>query len=93
MQRGVGLAVLSDQVVKNELQARQFRGLAVTGLVLERDLFLVWDRRAPCPFPHGSSLISPLLPTACHKQRYGPSPVYHHERDTLLCACRLPCYL
>ena len=45
--RGVGLAVLSDQVVQKEVQSGLLYGLAVAGLPAERDIYAVWDRRRP----------------------------------------------
>jgi DNA-binding transcriptional LysR family regulator len=49
--RGLGLAVLSDQAVQKELQAGQLHALRVTGLPLERQMFVVWDRRRALPIP------------------------------------------
>jgi LysR family transcriptional regulator, low CO2-responsive transcriptional regulator len=49
--RGIGLAVLSTQAVHKELEAGQLHALNVTGLVLEREMFVVWDRRRVLPIP------------------------------------------
>jgi DNA-binding transcriptional LysR family regulator len=49
--RGLGVAVLSTQVVQEELRSRRLHALQVTGLPLEREIFLVWDRRRVLPIP------------------------------------------
>jgi DNA-binding transcriptional LysR family regulator len=49
--RGLGLAVLSTHVVEKELRSGRLHGLRVTGLPLERDMYLVWDRRRALPIP------------------------------------------
>jgi DNA-binding transcriptional LysR family regulator len=49
--RGVGLAVLSDQVVQKEVAAGQLHAVRVTGLPLEREMFVVWDRRRALSIP------------------------------------------
>jgi DNA-binding transcriptional LysR family regulator len=46
---GLGLAVLSTHAVQKEAQAGTLRALAVTGLPLEREMFVVWDRRRALP--------------------------------------------
>lgn len=51
VERGVGVAVLSEQAVARELEAGELHGITVTGLNLERDMFLVWDRRRAMPIP------------------------------------------
>lgn len=47
--RHIGLAVLSRRAVAREVKARQFKALYVTGLTLDRDIYLVHDRRKPLP--------------------------------------------
>jgi DNA-binding transcriptional LysR family regulator len=49
--RGLGVAVLSTHVVQKEVRAGQLQALQVTGLVLEREMFAVWDRRRVLPIP------------------------------------------
>ncbi|MBY0524214.1 MAG: LysR family transcriptional regulator [Gemmataceae bacterium] len=51
VRRGVGLAVLSDEVVKKDRKPRRLHALDVIGLSLERDIFLVWDRRRALSIP------------------------------------------
>ena len=51
VQRGVGLAVLSTHAIQKELQAGQLHALPVAGLALERELFVVRDRRRALPIP------------------------------------------
>src|SRR5262249_25341799 len=47
--RGLGLAVLSTHVVDKEVEAGQLHALRVTGLPLQREMFVVWDRRRVLP--------------------------------------------
>jgi DNA-binding transcriptional LysR family regulator len=49
--RGLGVAVLSTHVVQKEVRTRQLHALQVTGLPLEREMFVVWDRRRVLPIP------------------------------------------
>lgn len=49
--RGIGVAVLSTFAVQKELAAGQLRGLEVSGLHCDRDLFVVWDKRRVLPLP------------------------------------------
>jgi DNA-binding transcriptional LysR family regulator len=49
--RGIGLAVLSTHAVQRELAAGQLHALKVTGLPLERQMLVVWDRRRVLPIP------------------------------------------
>lgn len=49
--RRVGLAVLSRRAVAKEAKARQLKALHVTGLTLDRDIYLVRDRRKVLPGP------------------------------------------
>lgn len=49
--RGAGLAVLSDLVVADELQAGRLHALQVTGLPLKREIYIAWDRRRALSIP------------------------------------------
>jgi DNA-binding transcriptional LysR family regulator len=49
--RGLGVAVLSCHAVQKELHAGQLHALKVTDLPLEREMFVVWDRRRVLPIP------------------------------------------
>jgi DNA-binding transcriptional LysR family regulator len=49
--RGLGLAVLSDHAVRQEVEGGKLHGLQVTGLPLVRQMFVVWDRRRALPIP------------------------------------------
>jgi DNA-binding transcriptional LysR family regulator len=51
VQRGLGLAVLSTQVVRQEVEAGKLHTLHITGLPLVREMFVVWDRRRAVPIP------------------------------------------
>jgi DNA-binding transcriptional LysR family regulator len=51
VQRGIGAAVLSEQVVEKEVRAGRLLALRVTGLCLKRDMYVVWDRRRMLPIP------------------------------------------
>jgi DNA-binding transcriptional LysR family regulator len=51
VQRGLGVTVLSTRVVQKEVQAGALHTLQVTGLPLEREMFVVWDRRRALPIP------------------------------------------
>jgi DNA-binding transcriptional LysR family regulator len=48
---GLGVAVLSEQVVRQELQTERLHSLKVTDLPLERQVCAVWDRRRVLPIP------------------------------------------
>jgi DNA-binding transcriptional LysR family regulator len=48
---GVGVAVLSRRAVEREVAAGRLRAVPVTGLTLDRDLYLVRDRRRAVPSP------------------------------------------
>jgi DNA-binding transcriptional LysR family regulator len=48
---GMGLAVLSTRAVHKEVQAGQLHAVAVAGLPLLREMFVVWDRRRVLPIP------------------------------------------
>ena len=43
------MAVLSRRAVEREVAAGRLRALPVGGLTLERDMFVVWDRRRALP--------------------------------------------
>jgi hypothetical protein len=47
---GLGLDVLSGHVVEREVQTRRLHALQVAGLDLQREMFVVWDRRV-LPIP------------------------------------------
>jgi DNA-binding transcriptional LysR family regulator len=49
--RGLGLAMLSTQAVEREVHAGRLHAVAVTGLALSREMFVVWDRRRVLPIP------------------------------------------
>jgi DNA-binding transcriptional LysR family regulator len=49
--RGMGVAVLSTQVVEKDVQAGRLRALQVTGLTLQREMFIVWHPRRALPIP------------------------------------------
>ena len=51
VQRGLGLAVLSTQVVRQEVEAGKLHKLHITGLPLVREMFVIWDRRRAVPIP------------------------------------------
>jgi DNA-binding transcriptional LysR family regulator len=46
---GLGVAVLSRRVVQKEVRAGQFKAVTVEGLGLDRDIFIVQDRRRVLP--------------------------------------------
>lgn len=49
--RGGGLSVLSTHTVKDELAAGTLQALPIAGLDLERELFVVWDKRRVLSIP------------------------------------------
>ena len=49
--RGLGLAVLSTRTVAREIQSGRLHAVAVAGLPLAREMFVVWDRRRALPIP------------------------------------------
>jgi DNA-binding transcriptional LysR family regulator len=49
--RGLGVAVLSTQAVQREVAEARLHTVAVAGLPLEREMFVVWDRRRVLPAP------------------------------------------
>lgn len=59
VQRGLGVAVLSTFAVEREVQAGRLHALEVKGLAMEREMFVVWDRRRVLPIP--SRLFLDLL--------------------------------
>ena len=66
VRRGLGVAVLSTQVVEKELAARRLHAVKVKGLPLLREMFAVWDRRRALPIP--ARLFLDLL-EPCRGQR------------------------
>jgi DNA-binding transcriptional LysR family regulator len=48
---GAGLAVLSRRTVENEVTAGQLRAVPVEGLTLDREIYVVRDRRRALPGP------------------------------------------
>jgi molybdate transport repressor ModE-like protein len=58
---GLGLAVLSRRVVQREVRAGQFKAVKVDGLTLDRDMFIVRDRRRGLPpaAQHFLDLVKP----------------------------------
>ncbi len=49
VKRGLGVAFLSQLAVQRELGAKELRTIAVKGLELERDFYVVFNRRRPLP--------------------------------------------
>jgi DNA-binding transcriptional LysR family regulator len=49
--RGLGVAVLSSHAVHKELRAGRLHALRVADLPLEREMYVVWDRRRALPIP------------------------------------------
>ena len=49
--QGLGLAVLSTRAVEREVRVGELRALAVAGLPLSREMYVVWDRRRALPTP------------------------------------------
>jgi DNA-binding transcriptional LysR family regulator len=49
--RGLGVAVLSTLAVKKELQNGSLQALEVKSLKLQRDLFVIWDKRRALSIP------------------------------------------
>lgn len=49
--RGMGAAILSSLAVKKEIRAGKLHSVAITGLPLTREMFVVWDRRRALPIP------------------------------------------
>jgi DNA-binding transcriptional LysR family regulator len=49
--QGLGLAVLSTRAVEKEVRTGELRALAVAGLLLTREMYVVWDRRRALPIP------------------------------------------
>jgi DNA-binding transcriptional LysR family regulator len=57
VQRGVGVAMLSGYAVQKEIKARQLLALNVRDLQVERDMYIVHDRRRVLPPPARTFLI------------------------------------
>lgn len=49
--RGAGVSVLSAYAVQKELKSGQFRGLEVSDLRCDRDMYIVFDKRRVLPLP------------------------------------------
>lgn len=49
VRRGMGLAILSDQAVKDDVAAGRLHMVNIAGLSLERQMFVVWDGRRALP--------------------------------------------
>jgi len=49
--RGEGLAVLSNQAVDREVKAGKLRALKIADLALEREMYVVWDKRRVLSLP------------------------------------------
>jgi len=49
--RGMGAAVLSTRAVQKEADAGKLHLLQISGLILSRDMLVVWDRRRVLPIP------------------------------------------
>ncbi len=49
--RGVGVSILSAYAVEKELQAGRLRGLEVSDLRCDRDMYIVFDQRRVLPLP------------------------------------------
>jgi DNA-binding transcriptional LysR family regulator len=60
--RGLGVAVLSAQAVQKEVAAGELHALGIAGLPLERQMFIVRDRRRVLPIP--ARLFLDLLESA-----------------------------
>jgi DNA-binding transcriptional LysR family regulator len=62
VQRGMGIAVLSERTIEKEVKVGKLRALAINGLDLSRDLFVTWDKRRVLPMPARLFLavLSPL---------------------------------
>ena len=48
---GLGLAILSMHAVEKEVASGRFQTKRVTGLMLTRDFYAVWDNRRGLPVP------------------------------------------
>jgi DNA-binding transcriptional LysR family regulator len=51
VQRGMGIAVLSERTIEKEVQAGTLRALPINGLDLSREMFVTWDKRRVLPIP------------------------------------------
>jgi DNA-binding transcriptional LysR family regulator len=49
VKRGLGVAFLSQLAIRKELSSNELRTVAVKGLNLDRDFYLVYNRRRPLP--------------------------------------------
>lgn len=71
--RRVGLAILSRRAAAKEVKAGQFKALHVRGLTLDRDIFLVRDRRRPLSKP-ARLLLAIVNPEPERRQAGGGAP-------------------
>jgi DNA-binding transcriptional LysR family regulator len=62
--RGMGVAVLSQRTVHNEVESGKLHALPITGLDLTREMFVTWDKRRVLPIP--AQLFLDLLGAARH---------------------------
>jgi LysR family transcriptional regulator, low CO2-responsive transcriptional regulator len=67
VQRGLGLAFLSELAVGQERDAGKFHALQVAGMPLTRQMYAVWDRRRILPIP--ARLFLDLLPDPSNERR------------------------
>ncbi len=67
VQRGLGIAFLSELAVGQERDADKFHALQVAGLPLTRQMYAVWDRRRILPIP--ARLFLDLLPEPANEPR------------------------
>ena len=51
VQRGMGIAVLSERTIEKEVQAGTLRALPINGLDLSREMFVTLDKRRVLPIP------------------------------------------
>lgn len=49
--QGLGVAILSTLAVKKELQTGRLQALQIKGLPLERDMYVIWDKRRALSIP------------------------------------------
>ncbi|MCI0459846.1 MAG: LysR family transcriptional regulator [Gemmataceae bacterium] len=69
VRRGLGLAFLSSRAIQKETEAGQFHPVQIPGLALQREMFVVWDRRRALPIPARLflDLLEPCRGAASHK--------------------------
>ncbi len=64
VRRGMGVTVLSRQAVHKELDRGEFHAVQVSGLTLQREMFVVWDRRRVLAIPVRLLLEDLLCPAS-----------------------------